>query len=312
MLFKNKNQNELNSLSEQENLEPMLKSEPDSLDWDNIFKELSWELDFWNSTEDSNKDKNIKDSLYYLKMWAKSFATLNIVLAIIVAISFLYVKVQNNPNLYSKAILDPFCFALLSDDMKNTWDYCSSVLSLSEDYKLKTEQLKNEIVSSLSLLSEDIYSIDNFIYSKEITFLMDAKANKLNVLNILNDFDKLKNDFSGWDKKMIVCDSINITKEYIDVTCNAYSSSWETTGFVWWWIVWSTWDRNSSIIEGTSISVASSFLNFIEKNPSYNFKIVERQKSFSSETIIWEWPYVRKTNFNFKLKYNNLLNNLSL
>jgi hypothetical protein len=71
------------------------------------------------------------------------------------------------------------------------------VSSLSNDYKSRTEKLKNDIVSSLSLLSEDIYAIDNFIYSKEITFLMDAKVNKLNILNILNDFDKLKNDFTG-------------------------------------------------------------------------------------------------------------------
>jgi hypothetical protein len=46
------------------------------------------------------------------------------------------------------------------------------------------------------LLTEDIYAIDNFIYSKEVTFLMDAKVNKLNTINIMNDFDKMKNDFS--------------------------------------------------------------------------------------------------------------------
>jgi hypothetical protein len=80
--------------------------------------------------------------------------------------------------------------------MKNTGDYCSSVASLSQDYKSKTEKLKNDIISSLSLLTEDIYAIDNFIYSKEVTFLMDAKVNKLNSVNILNDFDKMKNDFS--------------------------------------------------------------------------------------------------------------------
>lgn len=310
MFFKNKNK----SLNEAEN--SSLESdktenneEISNVISDNIFKELSWWLDFWDDIVVENKPE--KDILYYLTLSLKISIWVNIFIFVVSLFSTLYIYIQNNPNFYSKPILDPFCFILLSDEMKNTWDYCSSVSALSQDYRTKTENLKNEIVAKISPIVADIYSIDNFAYSKEISFLLNAKANKLKVVEILNNFDKMKNDFSWWDKKLIVCDSIVVSKDYIDATCEAYSSSWETTSVRWWWIVWSTWDRNSSVIEWTSISVASSFLNYIDKNPEYNFKIVDRQKIFTSDTIVWEWPYVRKTSFSLKLKYNNFLNNLS-
>lgn len=281
-------------------------------DSDNIFSELSWWLDFLNEQQDTFvKEEVKKDVHYYLLKVTKGTIIFNTLLVIFLFLLFIFVKIQNNTNFYSKPFLDPICFLLISDDMRNTWDYCSWVASLSQDYKSKTESLKSEIVKRISLLSEDIYSIENFVYSKEVVFLLDAKVNKLNSVDILNDFDRMKNDFSSWDKKMLVCDKVIVTKESIDVNCDAYSSSWESSTS-WWWIVWDTWDRNSSLIEWTSISVASSFLNFIEKNPSYNFKVLEKQKTFTSDIVIWEWPYVRKTSFNFKLKYNDLVNNLSL
>lgn len=312
MFFKNKNKTttdeELASQTSEKNWNDIQSNSAIS---DNIFKELSWWLDFWDDSSSSHDIKPERDIFYYFNLSLRIFIWLNIFVFVSIIFSIIYIKVQNNPNLYSKPILDPFCIFLLSDEMKNTWDYCSSVAALSQDYKTKTESLKNEIVSKLSPIVADIYSIDNFMYSKEISFLLEAKANKLRVVEILNNFDKMKNDFSWWDKQKIVCGWVTITKETIDFTCDAYSSSWETSSVRWWWIVWPTWDRNSSVIEWTSITVALSFLNFIDKNPEYNFKIIDRQKIFTSDTIVWEWPYVRKTNFAFKLKYNNFLNNLS-
>jgi hypothetical protein len=133
------------------------------------------------------------------------------------------------------------------------------------------------------------------------------------VLDMLNDFDNLKNDFSGGDKWMLNCYQISITKDAVlSVSCDVNSSSWEVSDNNWKWIIWFSWDRNSSVIEWTSISAAASFLNFIEKNPKYNFQLLEKQKTFSSESIVWEWVYVKKTNIKFKLKYNNLKNSLSL
>jgi hypothetical protein len=63
-------------------------------------------------------------------------------------------------------------------------------------------------------------------------------------------------------------------------------------------------------IKGTSISIANSFLNFIEKN-SDAFILLDRQKIFSSQNIIWDSTgFTNKTIFYLKLKYSP--NNLSL
>jgi hypothetical protein len=84
--------------------------------------------------------------------------------------------------------------------MKNTADYCSSVAALIKDYENKKSKLQKDIVDKLTLIINDTYVIENFVNSKEITFLIDNKNNRLKVLDMLNDFDNLKNDFSGGDK----------------------------------------------------------------------------------------------------------------
>ena len=157
---------------------------------DNIFKELSWWLDFWHAEE--VKEWVVKDKIYYMKLYGNIFSIVNIAIFIIFALLFLFVKVQNNPENYSKNFLDPFCFLILSDDMQNTGDYCSSVSSLVVDYDGKIATLKKDIVDKLSLIVKDLYVYESFVDSKEIAFLLDKKTNRLNPLDILNDFDKLK------------------------------------------------------------------------------------------------------------------------
>lgn len=279
---------------------------------DNIFAELSWELDFWHEKEDTPLAQK-KDKIYYLKLAWSSLLILNIVVFVFMIVWLLFVKAENNDSLYNTSYLDPFCWILLSDEMKNTWDYCSSVASLIKDYDKRKNDLEKVIVDKLSFIINDTYVIENFINSKEVTFLIDNKNNRIKILDVLNDFDNLKNDFSGGDKKMIDCSFINVTNDTsLEVSCDVNSSSWEVSDSNWKWIIWYTWDRNSSIIEWTSISIAASFLNFIQKNPKYNFQLIEKQKDFVSESIVWEWSYVKKTNIKFKLKYNNLKNSLSL
>jgi len=286
---------------------------PESNQTDNIFAELSWELDFWKK-EDIIEVKIVKDKEYYLTQTKTVLSVVNIILFISLILWFLYVKAQNNETNYSKAFLDPFCLFILWDlKEKNTWDYCSSISALSIDYDSKINQLKNDIAERLSKIILTLLKVENFTNSSEISFLLNNKLTKLKVLDILNDFDKLKNAFSWDDKKLVSCDSIKINWDNtFEATCNIYSSSWERIdNFNWLWIVWDTWDRKTSLIEWTSISVAASFLNFIEKNPEYNFQLIEKQKIFDSE-VVWEGPYVKKTKIELKMKYNNLKNNLSL
>ena len=276
----------------------------------NIFKEFSWELDFWPEKVSLYKEEVKKDKQYYLKLSNNIFSVLNIVLWFFILFFWLYLSVQNDETQADKSYLDPFCFAILWSEFKNTNSYCSSVASLIPAYNTKSQDLTAKTASWLSKIVWDVYDLENFTNSKEVTFLVNEKTQKLRVLDILNDFDKMKNDFAKTDKQSLVCDNITVNKDSeLDISCEAFSSSWESSDQGW--IIWDSWEKNSSI-EWTSITMAVSFLNFIEKNPAYNFQVIEKQSDFDSESIVWEWAYVRKTKFSFKLKYNNFKNNLSL
>ena len=136
----------------------------------------------------------------------------NIWFGVILFMLYLFVSIQNNKDLYNKPFLDPFCFVILSDEEKNTWDYCSSVSSLLQDYESKNKSLTEKISTKLSSMIWDVYAIENFVNSKEVSFLIDNKTNRLLVLNMLNDFDNMKNDFTGFDKWKIDCKNLSIKK----------------------------------------------------------------------------------------------------
>lgn len=267
----------------------------------NIFKEFSWNLDFWNETVELNKwVEQKKDKEYYLKIWATVFSVFNIIFFTILIFFTIFLNIQNSKDAYSQSYLDPFCFIILWEEFKNTWDSCSSVASLIPDYESKNKDLIDKIVKKISPILSDVYDINNFMDSKEVTFLISQKDNKLKVLDMLNSFDNMKNDFTKNDSKSIVCDNIDIKSDNtLSINCTAYSSSWDTG------IIWGNWNNLKSI-QWTSISLASSFLNFIDNNPMYNFKLLEWQSDFTAESVVWYWAYVKKTSFSFKLKYNNL------
>jgi len=74
------------------------------------------------------------------------------------------------------------------------------------------------------------YALDNFLFSKEVSFLLNLKNSKLPVMDILNDFDVMKTDFTGLDKKIIDCTGFEVTSDNILTTnCTAYSSFWTGT-----------------------------------------------------------------------------------
>lgn len=288
----------------------VIRSGTNKVSTDNIFAELSWELNFWKEKEVIWVQ--VKDSEYYLKLTGTILFFLNIFLGIVTFIWVAFVKIENNDSLYSRSFLDPVCNFILSESIKNTWESCSSISALLKDYTSKTIDIKKKTVDKLSSIIETAYTIENFSNSKEIVFLMENKSKRLNILNILNDFDNLKNDFSWLDKEMIHCSTITIKDDSIlETSCDINSSSWELANEAGKGIIWYNGDT-SSFIEGSSISIAASFLNFIEKNSKYNFQLLEKQKDFSSSFITWNGNYIKTTNIKLQLKYNNLKNNLSL
>ncbi len=276
---------------------------------ENIFKELSADLDFWEIKEELKKEK--RDKEYYLKVAVTVFSVCNIFLFFVLVSVFWYVKIQNNPEMYSKSYLDPICGFILPKSVENTHSSCSSISALLRDYQEKKQTLSSDIAQKVIANIGPFYSFENFLFSKEVSFLLNAKNTKLPIMSILSDFDTMKNEFTWVDKKIIDCKGFQITSENIlTANCTAYSSFWTGSNDVTRLIIWETWKRDSSV-QWTSMTIAASFLNFIEKNPHFKFRILEKQNVFSTENIIWEWDFVKQTRFNLKLQYSDFENNLS-
>ena len=146
----------------------------------------------------------------------------------------------------------------------------------------------------------DVYFVSNFVLSKEIMFLLDKSENRLQPLDILSEFDALKNAFEPVNKAKIQCSNIDIQKNgTIDMMCEAYSSRWDRNIIG---VSWST--KQSTKTKGTSISIASSFINYIEKN-AQGFVLVEKPKSFGYEEVVDGSGFTRKTPFNITLTVQN-------
>lgn len=273
---------------------------------DNIFKELSQNLDFWEVKEENlgPKPKTTED---YLKQASVVLGILNIFFLFLIAWVYGYIKIQNNPDFLGKTFLDPVCFLISMDEVPNTEESCSSVAALIGSYNSKSEKLQSDISTRVLANVDQYYAIEDFIYSKEVSFLLDRKASKLRALEILWEFDKLRNNFvPAWDKKVVQCIPKELTKDGIlSLSCEVFSPVWFAK------IPGSTWD-NRSETEWTSMTVANSFLNYIDKNIDSKFKIVDEPKGWSSEPVIGVWWFSSRTVFEIKLQYSETNNTLSL
>jgi predicted secreted acid phosphatase len=90
-----------------------------------------------------------------------------------------------------------------------------------------------------------------------------------------------------------MCKDIEIdSKNNFKANCEAYSTEWDE-------ILWNDWVEK---VNWTSISVAVSFLNYIQTK-STNFTLINKTKSFSQEATNF-WFYIYKTNFILEMKYN--------
>ena len=296
-------QKEAPSVSEEvDSIELDATTDNSEVDSSNIFEELSEDSDIQKEV-DSMVNEEKKDIFFYLSVSWKILQTLFWVLLLVFLIAYSYIYIQEHKSIKNSSILDPFCSIFLWD-IPNEDTYCSSVAALNIAYTSKLSDLKKEQTSSILLILDSLYKTQNFTKTKWVLFLADKTANKLEVLNILEKFDDLKNGFDDIEKEKIQCYDIQISSdEIVSARCEAYSAWYES------WIKWFTWD-NELEVKGTSISVANSFINYIEKSTK-DFTILDKQKIFTSENVIWDFTgFDNKTLFNIKLKYNS--NNLSL
>lgn len=143
-----------------------------------------------------------------------------------------------------------------------------------------------------------MYDIRNFNLSRKVLFLLDKTENRSEPLTVLSAFDELKNKYAPVDKSEITCYNIEIYDDRtLDVTCDAYASDWDAK------IV----DVKDGVIQsisggGTSVSRASSFINFLETYPGTYFTIESKPEEFVS-TEVRQGPYTNKTTIQLRMKY---------
>ncbi len=276
----------------------------ENIDSTNIFEEFSQDENLKSEVK-STQVKKEKWGYYYLWVINKFFKLINTIFFLWFIIIGGYLYVQNNEAIKDISYLDPICFMFVDKWLLIEWESCSSISSLTKRYRELNSNLSNKYYMGIANIIEDVYYVSNFAFSKEILFLLDKTENRLLPLAILEEFDRLKNEFEPINKGKLLCTNINISwGGVLSIDCNAFSSRWDRN------IVWLSWkNQKSENVSGTSISLASSFINYLEMN-ARDFIIIDKQKEFTFDEVADYWGYSRKTNFKLTLKLRS--NTLSL
>jgi len=295
---------EINKSPEENNENINIDNDQDFSVW-NIFEDFEDDSDLNNDI--SKKQAEVeKDLYYYLWMWWWIIKYINIFLIIIIILVYFYVDIQKSEK--ANELFNPICPILLWNnisytDLKDIWtwniDTCTSVTLFKNTYEKAIKDKSEELYTELLKIATDYYTMKDFVNSKEVVFLLDVSENKKDPLDMLVKFDKIKNNFLSNDKLKIQCSDIVITDTELKADCFAYSSAWDRTipGYDWS-------KKQNNLKWWTSISIASSFLNFLEKQE--DFILLEKQKIFKIQEVAWEWSYSYKTPFTVKIAKRKL------
>lgn len=273
----------------------------------NIFDDFSLDDELKNEVDTFEK-KNNKTLFDYSIKYSLVFRVLNLLFFIAVLVVSFYVYIQNDDQKKDVSRMDPFCNFFISDiPLLPDTTYCSSISYTKKWYEKILEDTKSSIYKELAPIAISLYELKNFNNSKEVVFLIDKSINRLKPLDILDQFDTLKNNFSRLDKERISCSSFSIDSNLsISVSCTAKSPwTWEKS-IPWYnWIVSWFWSKS---VSWTSISLALSFINYLKLN-SDKFIVESENTSFSKPSTTrdnFTWEFFNETSFSLKLKYNNL------
>lgn len=266
----------------------------------NIFDEFENEPSLVSDVKKLKIEQN-KDVFFYISMTWKLLQNLFLVFLFFIIFAATYIYIQNDKTLENESLLNPIC-SLLNKTVPKPDDLgsCSSLSYTKNFYEEELKKLKVEVAQqTLSVLSI-LYEEKNFNKTKDVLFLLNKTDSKLSVLEILDKFNNLKLEFWWIDKRKVQCRNFLIERwdNTLSMKCEAFSKGFEK------WIIWFSWDKSWNTIRWTSITIANSFINYIEKNTD-DFTVIERQKVFNNISVVGEknW-YTNKTSFDVKLKIN--------
>ncbi len=257
----------------------------------NIFNEITQ-----NSTikGDSSIIKNEKDVYDYLSFYTGVFKIANYLLFIVLLVFSTYIFIQKSESFYQSPYLNLLCPLFLWSEANDyiAWENCSSIKTYNEKITNDLNAINSNHFNKIVEIIPKIYELTSS-NTKEKDFLVSKTRDRLKVLNIIEEFEKMKSEYVYNDKNKIICKDIVIdSKNTISANCNAYSTEWDEI----------VWYEGMEKVRGTSISVAVSFLNYIQTK-SNKFTLLNKQKSFSQEATNFDF-YIYKTSFDLEMKYN--------
>jgi hypothetical protein len=217
-----------------------------------------------------------------------------------------YSYIQKNEEAMDLSYFNSVCWIFLWKEAANLYGDCGSLASVKNEYDQRIDRIKWSQAQSITELLDRVYALDNFLFTEDISFLLEKSSSKLPVTKMLQEFSQLKDAFvsSKW-VYTIECREVTLNNNWeMVLSCTSYTSDWSDSNIIWFngQVTW--WNK----ISGTSITVASSFINYI-KNQANEFKILEATNLYSFSDNIEEWKerYTKSTDFELTLKYTNLL-----
>jgi len=276
------------------------KNNEKQLNTTNIFDEF-------DVTEEEQKQEelNKKDLFFFLNTIWNFFKYINLVLLIFILFAGIYLYIQKSDweLMDNKDYLNPICSILTWWEEIFNWENCSSITILNKKIDDKIKKLKEEefkLITKTLINNFELYNTSN---SQEALFLLDKTKNKNNPYKILEEFESLKSEFSWLNPTKLQCKNISINKNNLSIKCSTFSE------WLWQWdIPWFNWELSVNKIHWTTRTMASSFINFIEK--SNKFIVKNKPKSFSIKPYFWEFSYSYKTDFTLELELNKQNNKL--
>ena len=247
-------------------------------------------------------EKKTKELVYYIYIVGSIFKWINFLLFFIIFIWFFYITIQKSESdfFHNKDYLNPICsFLSWNDDIFSSSvlniQNCSWIKKLNMVLDKRIENSKKEQFKEITKILSKSYIVKNIFSSPKSLFVLKKSTDKFDPLKIFNEFDLLKNQFTWEEVGKIKCDNSTIKDNVISLKCHAYT--------IWWTkIPWLNWERTLSNLEGTSVSLAASFLNYLQN--SENFELLNKQKTFEAKNYFGDWAYSDVTDFKVEAEYH--------
>ncbi len=157
-------------------------SENQEINSSNIFDEFDSDDSLLSEVE-KIKDEQSKDVFFYMSTAGKVFQNLFIIVLLLILCSLGYLYMQKNEEVVNKWFLDPVCNFVVWKVPTPEWNsFCSSLAFTKKYYSDKLTKVKSEYSTDIFWILIRIYENENFLKTKEVSFLVNKSDNKVKLI----------------------------------------------------------------------------------------------------------------------------------